>query len=413
MTSRNHPDFISAYLDYASHGEAPRHMHFWASVSAVAGALQRKVWMDMAYFKWYPNFFIILVAPPGVVSKSTTAGIAMDILREVPGVRFGPDVVTWPALISAFSDSTVSFSHEGTHHLMSSMTLASSEFGNLVKPNDMEMIDLLISLWDGKQGSFEKKTKGSGNDSIPNPWVNLIGCTTPSWIAGNFPEHMIGGGFTSRCVFVYADTKEKLVAYPSRHVPEGLAQRKALLVEDLTRISLLTGEYRLTEEAYVWGEAWYRRHYDVRPENLNQEQFLGYLARKQTHLHKLAMVLAASSSDSLEITKENLETADLMLTDLEPDMRFVFSKLGRSDISLHTEKLVSFVHSMQSVGYATAYRHVHAFFPSMRDFEDVLAGCVKAGFVKISLGGPEVTLTAGLPLPVPTGVPKRTDPRGF
>jgi hypothetical protein len=78
------------------------------------------------------------------------------------------------------------------------------------------MVDLLVSLWDGKQGAFEKKTKGSGSDSVENPWINLIACTTPAWIAGNFPEYMIGGGFTSRCIFVYAEKKAKLVAYPSK-----------------------------------------------------------------------------------------------------------------------------------------------------------------------------------------------------
>jgi hypothetical protein len=390
-------------MEYAEHGEAPRHMHFWTAVSAIAGALQRKVWIDMAYFKWYPNFFIVLVAPPGVVSKSTTAGIAMDLLRQVPGVKFGPDVVTWPALLSAFAESTCTFELDGEHLPMSAMTLESSEFGNLLKPQDVEMVDLLVSLWDGKQGSFEKKTKHSGNDSIPNPWINLIGCTTPSWIAGNFPEYMIGGGFTSRCVFVYADTKAKLVAYPSRHVPAGLDTRKRALIEDLTRISLLKGEYRLSEAAYAWGEAWYARHYAVRPVSLNLEQFAGYLARKQTHLHKLAMVLAASGSDSMTITDEHLSIADTMLTDLEPDMQFVFSKLGRSETSMHTEKLVEFVHSKGSVGYSEAFRHVHSFFPSMRDFEDIMAGCVKAGFINISLSGAETMLKAGLPLPASSG----------
>lgn len=75
---------------------------------AIAGALRRKVWIDQAYFKWYSNFYIIpLVAPPGIVSKSTTAGIGMSILREVPGVNFGPDVVTWPAFVEAFAPKPV------------------------------------------------------------------------------------------------------------------------------------------------------------------------------------------------------------------------------------------------------------------------------------------------------------------
>lgn len=397
MTSgRNYKDWLQAYLHYARFTEAPTHMHFWAGVSAVAGALRRKVWIDMAYFKWYPNFYICLVAPPGIVSKSTTAGIAMNLLRKVPGVHFGPDVVTWPALVQAFAEVTETFELNAEHHVMSALTLESSEFGNLLNPQDKEMVDLLVSLWDGKQGSFKKATKHSGSDEIQNPWINLIACTTPSWIAGNFPEYMIGGGFTSRTIFVYADKKARYVAYPGRQVDKDMAETEAKLIADLEHISMnLAGEYKLTEASLEWGEAWYKRHYGQRPVNLDMDRFGGYIARKQTHIHKLAMVLAASESNELLIHPQHLEVADTMVTDLEPDMQFVFNKVGQSDQTLYIHKLVEFVHEKGSVPYQEAYRHVHVFFPSMRDFEDVLTGCVRAGFIKLTQTGMGMTLQKG------------------
>ena len=403
MTRKN-KDWLQAFLEYSSYGEAPRHMYFWAGVSAVAGALRRKVWIDQAYFKWYPNFYICLVAPPGIVSKSTTAGVAMSLLRKVPGIKFGPDVVTWPALVSAFADSTEAFEYNGALYPMSAMTLESSEFGNLLNPQDKEMVDLLVSLWDGKQGTFEKSTKHSGKDSIENPWINLIACTTPSWIAGNFPEYMIGGGFTSRTIFVYADTKERYVAYPGLRVPKDLEAKAQELVDDLEHISkALAGEYRLTSAAVAWGEAWYKNHYSVRAANLDPERFGGYIARKQTHIHKLAIVLAASESDNMFIEPHHLETAHQMVTDLEPDMQFVFSKIGRSDASLHAERLVNFVTDKKEVPFQAAYRFVHSHFHSMRDFEDVLAGLLRAGFLTLTTNekGFQV-LRPGVPLPTAT-----------
>lgn len=396
---RHHSDWLAAFMDYASYGEAPKHMYFWCGVSAIAGALRRKVWIDQAYFRWHCNMYVILVAPPGIVSKSTTAGIAMNLLRQVPGIKFGPDVVTWPALVESFAEATEGFDYEGSIHPMSALTLESSEFGNLLNPQDKDMVDLLVALWDGKPGKFEKKTKHSGNDSIENPWINLIACTTPSWIAGNFPEYMIGGGFTSRCVFVYADEKEQYVPYPALRVPANLKAREAKLVEDLGHISTLTGEYKLDQEAVAWGEAWYHKHYSVRSATLDDDRFGGYVARKQTHIHKLAMIIAAASSDNLIITAEHLAIADQMVTDLEPDMQFVFSKIGKSETALYAERLIWFVHSKQKVSYHEAYRYVHSYFPSMRDFEDMLAGCLRAGYVKMEQQGGAVFLTAGAQLP--------------
>jgi hypothetical protein len=392
---RHHADWLAAYLEYSSHMEAPRHMRFWCGVSAIAGALRRKVWIDMAYFKWYANFYVVLVAPPGVVSKSTTSSVAMSILRDVPGIRFGPDIVTWPSLVTSFAAAAEAFEYPpGTWNTMSAMTLDSSEFGNLLNPQDREMVDLYVTLWDGKAGELRKETKTSGNDSVQNPWINMVACTTPAWIAGSFPEYMIGGGFTSRCVFVYADKKEKEVAYPSRVVPKDLWQQRQLLLEDLTQIAMLTGEYKLTDEAFAWGTEWYTRHNASPPPALNDDRFGGYLARKQTHIHKLAMVVSAATSNEMWITAEHLAIADRMVSDLEPDMAQVFAKIGRSDESLHTERLLNYIRQSGRIEWAEAFRHVHKYFPGIKDYENILAGLIRAGLIGMEQTGNTVFLTA-------------------
>lgn len=395
--ARQYGDWLEAFCDYAQYGEAPRRMYFWVGVSAVAGALRRKVWIDQAYFRWYPNFYIILVAPPGIVSKSTTASLAMRLLRRVPGIKFGPDVVTWQALVGAFAEATEMFQigGEGDYHTMSALTIESSEFGNLVNPADKQMVDLFVSLWDGKPGTFEKRTKASGNDSVENPWINIIACTTPAWIAGNFPEYMIGGGFTSRCVFVYAEQKSRYVAYPGMHVPASLSQQEDKLVADLEHISLnLAGEYKMAKGAIEWGEAWYKHHYTHRPEGLDDDRFGGYIARKQTHIHKLAMVLAASTRDQLVITSDDLQTANRMVTDLEEDMPAVFSKIGRTDLSMQTERLVNYVNGKGAATIAEVYRYVHAYFPSSKEFADVVDGCCKSGQMHMEQRGDGMWLIA-------------------
>lgn len=382
-------------MEYASFSEAPKHMHFWTAVSTVAGALRRRVWIDMVYFRWHPCFYIILVAPPGIVSKSTTASIGMSLLRKVPDIKFGPDVVTWQALVQSFTEATISYEYKGEFHAMSPITIESSEFGNLLDPQDKAMVDLLVNLWDSKTGGFEKRTKGSGNDLIENPWINLIACTTPSWIAGNFPEYMIGGGFTSRCLFVYADKKAQLVAYPRDLVPANLQLLAQQLVEDLCKISLLTGEYVLSDEASTWGRAWYETHHASKHLHIDDDRFGGYLARKQTHIHKLAMVLAAAESDKLIITAEHLAVANQMVSDLEPDMQFVFSKIGKSDEALYAERLVWYVHKREGCLMEDAYRFAHQHFPKAQDFEGIITGAIRAGYLILKQEGSKVWLRPG------------------
>lgn len=382
--SRNFKDWLSAFCDYAGYGEAPRRMYHWVGVSAIAGALRRKVWLDMTYFRWYPNFYVIIVAPPGIVSKSTTAGIGMELLRQLPGIRFGPDVVTWQALVSAFADAGEAFEHAQEWHTMSAITIESSEFGNLLNPQDKDMVDMLVNLWDGKQGNFEKRTKGSGTDIVQNPWINLIACTTPAWIAGNFPEYMIGGGFTSRCVFVYAEEKAKYVAYPYLEVPDYLPQMKAQLVQDLEHISTaFTGPFTLSQDAIEWGTKWYKEHYQTPNPALDDARFGGYRARKQTHVHKLAMVLSAATRDDMVISSGELVRAYEMVTELEADMPYVFSQIGQEQDAYHTQRMINFIKKSGGAFYQDAYRQVHANFPHAKDFEEIIQGCIRAGMLEM------------------------------
>lgn len=382
--SRNFPNWLQAYLQYSSSSEAPRRMHFWTGVSTIAGCLRRRVWIDQAYFRWYPNFYIIFVAPPGVVSKTTTASIGMSLLRKVPGIKFGPDVVTWPALVNCFEEAKESFEYNNEFHFMSPLTLESGEFGNLLNPQDREMVDLLVSLWDAKTGGFEKRTKMSGNNLIENPWINIIACTTPAWISGNFPEYMIGGGFTSRCVFIYADQKAQYVPYPKLLVGQNHEGMQKALIEDLEHISTcLCGEYELSPEAIAWGSQWYLALHQSRPEHLSDDRFGGYVARKQSHIHKLAMVLAAAESDQLVLTDMHLQIADSMVTDLEKSMLKVFAGVGRAEASTYADRIIAFVAKRGSVPYDEVYRFIHTAIPSARNFEDVLLGCIRARHLRL------------------------------
>ena len=395
--TRQLADWLPAYLNYTTGTEAPQIMHFWSGVSAIAACLRRKVWMDMKRFKWYPNFYVILVAPPGIISKTTTMDLSMDLVRKVPGIKFGPDVVTWQALVTKFAESREEFLMEDTGEWvpMSPVTLASGELGNLINPQDREMVNLFIALWDGR-AAFEKITKGSGVDVVSAPWINMIGCTTPHWIADNMPQATIGGGFTSRCIFVYGEKKENFVALPDEHLRPETEALAGALASDLEHISLnLVGPMTLSEPARAWIRAWYAKMWGPEAvQQLDDDRLDGYLARKQTHMMKLAMVLSVSESDSLEITDIHVQLADKMLERTEQDLEKVFSRIGRSEESMQVERFITFIRRYGRVSFTVAYKYIHSYFTDYRDFDAALAGAVKSGQIKLEYQGgttPECT----------------------
>lgn len=377
-------------MAYTSTMEAPDPFHFWTAVSTIAGAMRRRVWLDMGHFQWTPNFYIIFVAPPGIVSKSTTLNVGMSILKEVKGIKFGPDAVTMAALVQALAGAREDFPFNGAFHPMSALTIVSSEFGTFLNPHDREMIDVLVDLWDNRTGAWEKLTKTSGNDVVVNPWINIGACTTPAWIAGNFPEYMIGGGFTSRCVFVYAEKKRRLIAYPFLEMPVAeFEQLRKDLLADLIEIAKLAGPFKLSPEAITYGQEWYTKHYEEGNKDLANNQFAGYLARKQTHVHKLAMVLSAAESDKLIITKDNLQAASMIITSLEADMPQVFRNIGLEGGSKYSAAILDIIKAYGKIDKKALWRICFNKMSAL-DFSSAIDGVIATGFVQVYSNGNSV-----------------------
>jgi len=328
-------NWLQAYCDYASFTEAPSKFHFWTGVSVLAGAIRRRAWIDMKAFQWTPNFYIVFVGPPGTVQKSTTAGLGMNLLKRIDEINFGPDSATWQSLVEYMGENGEEMTIGKKTYPMSPVTILASEFGTFFDPTNREMVDTLVRLWDGQKEEYKKITKTSGTDIITNPWINILACTTPSWIATTFSEYMVGGGFTARTIFVYADSKSKDVPYPDETAHKDHSLREAKLTDDLRDIiEHCKGPIVIPESSRVWGRAWYTKFSKECLQVMAADTFRAYYARKWTHLHKLAMILSIASGNTMSLEVEHYEAADKILSANEIDMPKVFQNMGSAHSQL-------------------------------------------------------------------------------
>ena len=342
---RTFKNWLKEYLKYTSESEAPEIFHFWTGVSTIAGALRRKVWIEQHYFQWTPNFYIVLVAPPGIAAKSTAMSIGMRLLREIDGVHMGPNSLTWQGLTMALQEAQDFIQlNDDQFQPMSCLTCALSELGTFLKPQDTSLIDLLVDLWDGQVRPWRHKTRTTGEVNIANPWMNIIGCVTPAWLRENFPTYLIEGGLTSRIVFVHADKKRQLVPYPADVIDSAKFQsHTAALIDDLRDIAQLQGEYKLREDAKEWGRAWYEAHWAGLAGTVVSDRYSGYLARKQTHIHKLAMIVSAAQTSSMLIIPEDLITAERMLKVHEEHLERIFATIGIQDTGRQVREVLAVI----------------------------------------------------------------------
>tara|TARA_Y100000310_G_scaffold94408_1_gene92049 strand:- start:11934 stop:13199 length:1266 start_codon:yes stop_codon:yes gene_type:complete len=386
-------NWLRTYAEYTSASEAPAQMHFWTGVSVLAGALQRRVWLDQRFFQWTPNFYIILVGPPGIVGKSTTLRLGHLLLNYVDGINFGPDSMTWQGLSQAMAEAKVLVPIEGTSDFipMSCVTCSVSELGTFLRPEDKRMIDVLTDLWDGQQVTWKHKVRTSEDILIENPWLNIAGCTTPAWLRDNLSAIAIEGGLLRRVLFVFGSEKRQLTPYPAEVViRDDFKQIEENLAHDLAWIAQLFGEYSLNKEALAWGNQWYSDLWNKRPPHLADERLGGYIATKQTHIHKLAMVLAAAQRDELVITKEDLSLANQFVTGLEHDMQIVLATIGAAPTSRHMAEMIE--HIKKAGGKLNQRKLWQVCLRNMmpKEFAEASDAAVKAGYLRIIQNGQEI-----------------------
>lgn len=326
---RKLPNWIEAYLAYTYESESPDVFHKWVAINQIGGALRRKSFYDMGYFLVYPNLYVVLVSPAGRCKKSTAMRVGRSVLGEVPGVEWSVDSTTRERLIQDLSQSY----KDG----QSAMTAHSSEFASLLTSSGMDMVVFLTDIFDCPS-EWTHKTKSGGSNKIKAPFLNLLGATTPDWIATAMPLDTIGIGLTSRIVFVYSNTPR--VRPPRPKLTSAQKGLHPLLVHDLTAISQISGEYVMDPECERVYDDWYEsRIQDPNPSG--DARLAGYFERKPIHLIKVMMIVAASKSDDMVMTVDHYHEAHEYLSEIEEELPRVFANVGKNPLNKDVEDVMA------------------------------------------------------------------------
>ena len=340
MSDRILSDWITSFMDLTNDSEPPLLFRKWTGISAIASVLQRKVKIDLGIsLTFYPNMYIVLVGP-SATGKGTAMKYASDIIEQIPNIRLSAQATSLQALIRRMKETNltdIDFSTgEQQHH--SSLTIFSTEFTVFLGYHNRELMAALCEWYDC-HNRWVYETISRSKEEIIGVWVNLLGGTTPDSIQSSLPIESIGGGLTSRIIFVVEEKKHKLVIFPG--MPPEMITLQEHLIYDLEQIGKLSGTFSYEQDfidAYtVWCE-----YADEHPP-FNDRKFDGYCGRRRKHLMSLSMVSNASRTDTMMLEVADLERAIQLLAEVEVKMGTVFKGMGKSDISSLIQEAVVFV----------------------------------------------------------------------
>lgn len=348
--ARELPNWLDAYLEYSDNTESPISYHVWCGLSAIAGALQRKVYIKWGHEIIYPNLYVVLIGPSGRTRKGTALGIAKSLLKQVPGITIAPEsssgkqstILVMKRAGLDFVDPT-----DGKTKRHCSVTAFSEELSVFLGQGDIAYLSSLTDWYDSKD-DWEYETVGRGKDSIKGVCLNLVGGTAPDWIQSMLPHEAIGGGFTSRIIFIVEEAKRKIV--PEHTMTEREHDLHDMLIRDLERIAKLTGEITMSQEAKELYVKWYiqqNKDTEAGKVAVDDPRFAGYNERRATHLRKLLLVTCASRSDELVIAPEDFHTAIHLLEGAEVSMHKTFGGFGKSRTSDATETIKNYLEKMR------------------------------------------------------------------
>lgn len=316
-------DWIDQFLDYTEGIPSPRIFRLWGAISAVSGALERRVWAGTAGDILYPNMFVVLVSPPGI-GKTQVVKRVQKLWVEVPGFHVAPSSVTKASLIDALAEAdTKKIYPEGLveYH---SLLIAAGELGVFISAHDLEFLSVLNDIYDNPESYRETRRTNKMKLEIRKPQVNILAGTQPGFLGSLLPDEAWTMGFTSRLIMIYSTTAPKLDLFNT-------PQHRSMvpLLTGLKAIAELHGAAMWTPEARTLMQSWYSAGCPPTP---THSKLAHYNTRRHLHALKLGIISAVSRTGGIVVEARDIQRAQDWMLQAEEVMPDVFRDMvGKSD----------------------------------------------------------------------------------
>ncbi len=344
MARRLQQGIINAFCEYTEDTEIPTIFSLWAAISTISSALGRDCFVDRGFFVVFPNLYVVLVAGSAACKKSSAIMLAYRLIEKTePKVHILSQKMTTEALIGSLSGMTAK---DSTLILDEACgILIVDELSTLIDKNAFKsgMISLLTKLYDCEDFPYE--TRGRGIELVKNPCLSILGGSTLHWIKASIPQEAIGGGFTSRILFIFKATNEKMEPWPT--ISEENRKCYENIAHDLNEVAKMRGAFGITDNALDIFKDEYEEFRTKSPLIANPN-LAGYAGRRDTILLKICMVVSASIDDRRVIDTDDMVMAIKAMKLIERDMPKVLQAISTEIVGDVCEQVLVLV--MNSAG---------------------------------------------------------------
>ncbi len=332
--------FLEYYRFYTTGNETPESIHLWCGLAGLAGAAERRFWIDRNFFKIILNLYIMFLAPAGVCAKSTAMGLIASMLEEI-GAKVFEGSITKRKIVKDMEENVQSYTlPDGKQFLHSSVTFASDELNELVSSGGGEIIKFLTTIF-SKTNRYVDRTATQGCFEIPRPYLNLIGNVVPQWFSQNLANDLSATGLIARFIILFENAKRGSEPNPKISKEQYKAREKA--IEILYWIYQEFGEIKLSDEAEDYYAKWYMKQKADPGEDF---RFLDYFERKnRLHVMKISALMALGDCRKV-IEVIDLKRAIHILDKIDANLKFYYKTSGTNKYAIHINRIINILDSL-------------------------------------------------------------------
>lgn len=200
--------FCASWLDYCAAFEFPEAYGLFSLLAVTACAVDGRLLINPdSEPEVQPNAFIVLFGPAGC-RKGTAIRKALKLLAEyVPDAPMLPMSFTMEALISLLKDDSQKKDR-------ATGLIVAEEFARLIGGPEYQRSNahFLTEMWDARP-VWNRITQAHGYEEIQNPYLSLLGSTSPKWLQ-DVDSSILSEGFLRRLLLIVEYARRSGKSHP-------------------------------------------------------------------------------------------------------------------------------------------------------------------------------------------------------
>jgi len=309
-------------MDYTADIPSPDLFRKWCAITAISGALERRVWVETARRKLYPNLYTLLVASPGI-GKTEAISYVEELWRAGRKLYVAPNNLTKAALLDALERSDRKIIVPGGIMEYHTLVIATDEFGVFAPAHDLEFFSVLSRIYDCPRVHSEERRHAKKELEIIHPQLTILSGVQPGFMASMLPDEAWQQGFCSRLIMVYAGLGVKVSLFKRNEPRKDLFKK---LNSGMNSMQEVMGQLQWEPSAEAIIEKWHME--GMKPVPMHSK-LQNYNQRRILHVLKLTMIACISRGEGLTISLEDVNRARDWLLEVEQVMPDVFREMSQ------------------------------------------------------------------------------------